>query len=231
MVSVGMAAIVAALSRDGSSGLSAVPAELCAEVLGLTGIAVSVLVPGGGDVIWRTTGASARLDDLQFTLGQGPGVDAAASGELILVPDLQAVPPQRWPAFTPPALALGVRAVFAAPLQVGVIRLGVVLAHRDAPGMMRNAALVDLLVFASAATGALLGHLADGPEPQWVSEQTSGYRAEVHQATGMISVQLGVTQAVALVRLRAYAFSHHRPLAVVAADVVARRTRFHDNDE
>ncbi len=64
-----------------------------------------------------------------------------------------------------------------------------------------------------------------------MSEQTSGYRAEVHQATGMISVQLDVTQAVALIRLRAYAFSQHRPLADVAADVVARRVRFGDNDD
>ena len=123
------------------------------------------------------------------------------------------------------------RAVFAVPLQVGVIRLGVVLAHRDAPGAMSGVALADLLVFASVATGALLGPLTDGPEPQWVSQQTSGYRAGVHQATGMISVQLGVTQAVALVRLRAYAFSHRRPVADVAADVVARRMRFDDNDE
>ena len=67
--------------------------------------------------------------------GQGPGVDAAASGELVLEPDLEDVPAQRWPAFTPAALELGVRAVFAVPLQIGVIRLGVVLAHRDAPGM------------------------------------------------------------------------------------------------
>ncbi len=226
-----MTAIVAAMSRDGSPGLGAVSAELCADVLGLTGVAVSVLVSGGGDVVWRTAGASAGLDDLQFTLGQGPGVDAAASGELVLEPDLQAVPAQRWPAFTPAALELGVRAVFAVPLQVGVIRLGVVLAHRDAPGAMSGVALADLLVFASVATGALLGPLTDGPEPQWVSQQTSGYRAGVHQATGMISVQLGVTQAVALVRLRACAFSHRRPVADVAADVVARRMRFDDNDE
>jgi hypothetical protein len=47
----------------------------------------------------------------------------------------------------------------------------------------------------------------------------------------MISVQLDVTQAVALVRLRAHAFSQHRPLADVAADVVARRMRFDDNDD
>jgi hypothetical protein len=226
-----MAAIVAALSRDGSPGLAAVAAEVCADVLGLTGVAVSVLVSGGGDVVWRTDGPSARLDDLQFTLGQGPGVDAAASGELVLEPDLEAVPAQRWPAFTPAALELGVRAVFAVPLQIGVIRLGVVLAHRDASGMISRAALADLLVFAGAATGALLGPFTDGPEPQWVSEQTSGYRAEVHQATGMISAQLEVTQAVALIRLRAYAFSHHRPLADVAADVVARRMRFDDNDD
>ncbi|HTA08631.1 MAG TPA: ANTAR domain-containing protein [Streptosporangiaceae bacterium] len=192
---------------------------------------MSVLVPGGGDVVWRTDGASARLDDLQFTLGQGPGVDAAASGELVFEADLEALPAQRWPAFTPAALELGVRAVFAVPLQIGVIRLGVVLGHRDAAGTLSSAALADLLVFASAATGALLGPLSDGPEPQWVSDQTSGYRAEVHQATGMISVQLDVTQAVALIRLRAYAFSQHRPLADVAADVVARRLRFDDNDD
>jgi hypothetical protein len=128
-------------------------------------------------------------------------------------------------------LAWMVRAVFAVPLQIGVIRLGVVLAHRDAPGTMSSAALADLLVFASAATGALLGPLTDGPEPRWASVETSGYRAEVHQATGMISAQLDVTQAVALSRLRAHAFSHHRPVADVAADVVALRMRFDDNDE
>ncbi len=226
-----MAGLLVALSRSGSPGLDAVQAELCADVLGLTGVAVSVLVSGGDDVVWRTNGASARLDDLQFTLGQGPGVDAAASGELVLEPDLQVVPAHRWPAFTPAALELGVRAVFAAPLQIGVIRLGVLLAHRDAPGMLSGAALSDLLAFTSAATGALLGPLSDGPEPQWVSDQVPGYRAEVHQATGMISAQLDVTQAAALIRLRAYAFSHRRPLADVAADVVARRMIFDDNDD
>ncbi|MFD0630267.1 ANTAR domain-containing protein [Catenulispora yoronensis] len=52
------------------------------------------------------------------------------------------------------------------------------------------------------------------------------YRAEVHQATGMISVQLGVSLAEALVRLRAHAWAADRLLADVAADVVARRLRF-----
>ena len=224
-----MADVVAALYRDDSRGLGAVAAGLCAEVLQVSGVAVSVLLPGGGDVVWRTDGVSARLDDLQFTLGQGPGVDAAASGELVLEPDLEAVPLQRWPVFTPAALELGVRAVFAAPLQIGVIRIGVLLAQRDAPGLMDDRMLTDMLAFAGAATEALLGPASAGPE--WLSGQQSGYRAEVHQATGMISAQLHVTQAEALIRMRAYAFTQRRALADVAADVVGRRLRFDENSD
>jgi hypothetical protein len=231
VVSSAMAGLVAALSRDGSRGLGAVAAGLCAEVLGVSGVAVSVLASSGGDVVWRTDGLSARLDDLQFTLGEGPGVDAAASGELVLEPDLDAVPAQRWPVFTPAALELGVRAVFAVPLQIGAIRVGVLLAQRDVPGSMDDGVLTDLLVFAGAATEALLGSVAGGSEPLWLSGQPAGYRAEVHQATGMISAQLGVAQAEALIRLRGHAYSEHRAVADVAADVVARRMRFQENSE
>jgi hypothetical protein len=57
-----------------------VAAGLCAEVLGISVVAVCVLASGGGDVADRCL--NVRLDDLQFT-GEGPGVDAAASGELM----------------------------------------------------------------------------------------------------------------------------------------------------
>jgi hypothetical protein len=226
-VSVGMAEILATLLRAGSRGLVAVPAALCAEVLQVTGVAVSVLMPGGEEeMLWRTDGVSAQLDDLQFTLGQGPIVDVAASGELVLEPELSAVPCQRWPVFTPAALELGVQALFAVPLQIGAIRLGVLLAYREMPGPIGSAPLEDLLVFADAVTEALLGSGSAGTLPQWLSDRPAGYRAEVHQATGMVSVQLSVTQAEALIRMRAHAFSHRRTVAEVAADVVARRLRF-----
>jgi hypothetical protein len=230
-ISARMAPIVAALSTAGSRGLAVVPAGLCAGALGVTGVAVSVLLPGGGgEVVWRTDGPSARLDDLQFTLGQGPAVDAAVSGQLVLEPDLAGVPLPRWPAFTSAALELGVRAVFAVPLQIGAIRLGVLLAHRDVPGPLGGGALGDMLAFAEAARDALLEHSTRGPgPPAWLSDQPAGYRAQIHQATGMISVQLGVGQAEALIRMRAAAFSQRRALADVASDVVARRLRFEKN--
>jgi hypothetical protein len=228
MTSAGMAEIVAALAQDGARGLAAVPPGSCAEVLGVTGASVSMLLPGGGgEVIWRSEGASARLDDLQFTVGEGPTVDVAASGQLILEPDLAVVPLPRWPLFASAALDLGVRAVFAVPLQIGTIRLGVLLVHRDVPGPMEGSVLADLLALAAAMTGALLEQGTAGPgPPPWLADQPTGYRAQVHQATGMISVQLGVGQAEALIRMRAYAFSHRHAVADVASDVVARRLRF-----
>ena len=47
--------------------------------------------------------------------------------------------------------------------------------------------------------------------------------AEVHQATGMVSVQLGVSVDEAFVRLRARAFADGRSLKAVAGDVISRR--------
>jgi len=224
--STGMAAIMTALASPGSGGLEAVAPRSCAEVLGMTGVAVTALIAGGGqELLWRTDGVSARLDDLQFTLGQGPTFDVAASGELVLESDLADVPWQRWPVFTPAAQELGVQAVFAVPLQIGAIRLGVLLAHRDVPGPLRAGVLADMTIFADAAMDALMGHDAGSPTP-WLSRPPSGYRAEIHQATGIISVQLSVTQADALIRMRAFAFSERRPLAEVAADIVARTLRF-----
>jgi hypothetical protein len=88
-----------------------------------------------------------------------------------------------------------------------------------------------MLAFAGAATEALLGPVGTGPEPQWLDGQQSGYRAEVHQATGMISAQLRVTQAEALIRMRAHAFTQRRALADVAAEVVGRRLRFDENSD
>jgi hypothetical protein len=46
----------------------------------------------------------------------------------------------------------------------------------------------------------------------------------------MISVQLGLSAAVALIRLRAYAYANDRRLRDIARDVVARRLRFHPDD-
>jgi hypothetical protein len=152
----------------------------------------------------------------------------------VLVPDLQHHE-ARWPGFVPGAVELKVRAVFAFPLRIGAINVGVLTAHRAVPGPLVDGQLADALALADAVTVLLLDRApsdtdaapeGSGPRPGWARPAT--HRAEVHQATGMISVQLDVSLAETLVRLRAHAYAQDRPIAEVAADVVARRLRFSD---
>jgi hypothetical protein len=50
-------------------------------------------------------------------------------------------------------------------------------------------------------------------------------RAEIDQATGMLTGQLGVGATEAFIRLRTYAYAHDRRLSGLARDIVARRLR------
>jgi hypothetical protein len=238
MVSDRMAVILALLDGDRARGanLPRTVAAQAAVTLGVGGICAGLGTGASGMVLaWSDEAVSAELEDLQFTLGQGPGPDAVAGGAPVLVADLAAAG-QRWPQFAPAAAALGVRAIFALPLRIGAISVGVLVAHRAAPGPLTEGALMDAVALAETVTVLLVhqqnaaaypaGRTSNGPQRGWARPAT--FRAQVHQATGMISVQLGVTLAEALVRLRAHAYAEDRLIAEVAADVVARRLRFGD---
>lgn len=228
MVTGAMAACLALLNGDGDGrggGLAAVAAEAVSVALGVTGAAVSVAVravDGVSAQVWGDDPVSVGLADLQLTLGEGPVVDASTDDLVVLEPDLAIVPVGRWPAFTAEATALGVRAVFALPLRLGVIRVGTLILHRDTAGPLSVTELGDALTFADAVTLTLL--IDD--ESRAGAGGPIGHDTAVYQASGMVSVQLGVTVAEALVRLRAYAYGNNRSTGEVAADVVARRLRF-----
>ena len=183
-----------------------------------------------------TDEVSRQLAELQLTLGEGPLFDASVSGGPVLASDLSDGDSRaRWPAFAPAANKAGAAAVFAFPLVVGVIRAGVLGLYRDRPGSLSNFQLGDALIFADTATMLLLDaqdHATgpgDGPGGQPAG--LASYRAEIDQATGMLTEQLGVNITDAFVRLRAYAYVNDLQLADVARDIVARRLRlFPDPD-
>ena len=187
-------------------------------------------------MMWATDPVCERLAELQLTLGEGPCHEVLASAAPVLAADLRdAESSRRWPAFTPEAREDGVGAVFAFPLIVGAIRAGVLGLYRRSPGPLRDGQLGDLLVLADMATLLLLDSLGDGAaaadghiDGGWLDGQSPDlalHRAEIDQATGMLTVQLGVTAAEAFARLRAYAYAQDRRLADVAGDIVARRLR------
>ena len=196
--------------------------------------AVLTLTTSPRESIYTSSQLATDVEELTTVLGEGPGFDALV-GRPALADDLRDSWCQtRWPMFAPGALDCGVRAMFALPLQVGGVHLGVLDLYRAGPGELDHEQLADALLLADTACALLLdsdrpGRPASGGHSY--PEEAGPQHPEVHQATGMVAVQLGVTAAVALIRLRAYAYANDRRLRDVAADVVTRRMRFHpDND-
>jgi hypothetical protein len=216
-----MRALLASLTSDG--GLTTPLAGLAAAVLGVSGISASIITgKGDPETAWSADAISIALQDLQFTLGEGPSIDAAVQAALMMTPDLEAVPALRWPVFAAAAAEIGVRALFVFPLRIGAIGLGTMEVYRAEPGPLSVGEFRDALVLADAVTTLLL-QLPSVTEPFVM-------RTEVHQATGMVAVQLGAGLSEALARLRAYSFASNRSINHVAADVVACRLDFTEEE-
>jgi GAF domain-containing protein len=174
-----------------------------------------------------TDDVSQLIEELQFTLGEGPCVDAYQQGRVVAEPDLAEPVAPRWPAFTPSALQAGVRAVFGFPLRVGTVRLGALNLYRDRPGLLNREQHADALVVAELAARWVLDAQAGAPSGVVAEEleADADFHFGVHNAAGMVSVQEEISVAEALIRLRAFAFGNNRLLADVADDVVAHRVR------
>jgi hypothetical protein len=251
-----MVAIWALVARQaGSRGGRPSMQDLCAAAVAAIQVSgaglMAVTRTGAVHVMCVTDEISERLADIELTLGEGPRADASAFGGPALASDLTHDDIMaRWPAFAPAARAAGAAAVFAFPLQIGAIRVGVLELYRSQPRPLATVALGDALLFADAATLLLLesqqasgrdGHGQDGTGEQ-AGSGGKGHgpggqpmelglrRAEIDQATGMVTEQLGTGIAEAFVRLRAYAYAQDRRLAHVARDIVTRRLRLTNGD-
>jgi hypothetical protein len=182
-------------------------------------------IPRGS--LCTTDEVSHLIEELQYTLGEGPCLDACQQDRVVAEPDLADPVTRRWPAFTPPALQAGVRAVFGFPLRVGTAHLGALNLYRDVPGPLTGDQHADALVVADVAARWVLEAQAGAP-PDTVAEELevgADFHFAVHNAAGIVSVQEGISVTEALIRLRAFAFSSDRLLAEVARDVIARRLR------
>jgi GAF domain-containing protein/ANTAR domain-containing protein len=225
--------VVEILSLLAGGEQGSLPSRLCAACLSalpVSGVGATLMTADGptGVVLAATDERARQLEELQFALGEGPCVEASLGGRPVLEPDLVAAGSPRWPRFGAAVVDAGVRAVFAFPLRVGAIRVGVLDLYRDAPAPLTTPDVVEAVAFAEAATEVIL-HLQDDGAGAALTGPIDG-RAEVHQATGMITIQLGVSLAEALLRLRAHAYATGRTVSAIAGDVVNRRIRFDGNE-
>jgi hypothetical protein len=213
------------------------PQRLCAACvrsLPVTGAGLTLMSSRGPEgVVAATDELAATMEDLQFTLGEGPCMEAARLSRPVLQPDLSRTGPARWAGFGAAALEAGVRAIFAFPLQAGGIRLGVLDLYRDIPGILASDDLHRALIFADAATAVLLHLQQQTPAGGGLHPDLAGPTSRsvvVHQATGMIAVQASVGLVEARLMLRARAFSSNRSVQDVARAVVTRALHFSPED-
>ena len=171
-----------------------------------------------------------RVEDVQYSLGEGPCVEAFATRAPVLIPDLASAEVNRWSGFREGALAVGVRAAFGFPILVGTVCIGALNLYQQRSGALSDDQFADALAVAHVAGRTVLDWQSVAGEGSLARqlEHLPANRAVVHQATGMISVQAAVTVDDALALLRAYAFSSNRPINQVGADVVAGDLRFGD---
>jgi GAF domain-containing protein len=220
--------ILAALSDSGQPWSSARLCLVCPEIMQVDGAGVMLMsgdIPRGS--LCTSNEVSHLIEELQYTLGEGPCVDAYHQGRVVAEPDLTDPVTSRWHAFCPPALQAGVRAVFGFPLQVGTVRLGALNLYRTRPGPLGADQHANALVMADVAARWVLEAQAGAPSDTVAEELeiSADFHFVVHNAAGIVSVQQGISVTEALIRLRAFAFSSDRLLADVAQDVVDRRLR------
>lgn len=200
------------------------------EGLEVDGAAISLLTSSDlRETLYASDATAELLEDLQFSLGEGACVDAATGGGPVLVPDMNdPAQTSRWPFYAAAVVDQArIGAVFAFPLQWGTINLGVLDLYRRVPGPLSAAQVRDAISAADAAGLLLLGLRTDpDPDGDAVWDRSWSRRAEIHQATGMVVAQLGISPTNAFARLRAHAFTEGVALGDVARDVVARRLRF-----
>ncbi|MEW2565528.1 GAF and ANTAR domain-containing protein [Streptomyces sp. NPDC047070] len=227
-------------SLASSSEVRRVPELLCAacvDLLPVTGASISITGSRTARALWcASDDTAARLAEAQYTLGDGPCQSALDRAAPVLAPDLTQGPDaRRWPVFAHQAVELGVRAVFSLPLGAGALAIGTLDLYRDIAGALSARDLRIALLVRDAVTFAVLN--LEAASDDFVSANEAGVASwvdaaeadhiEVHQAVGMVMVQLGVDPEQALDRLRARAFSEGRTVTEVAQKVLARTLRFH----
>jgi len=216
-----------AFARETARSSTARLCTACVDVLSVTGAGITIMGGDQAGPICVSDPNVAALEDLQYTIGQGPCRDAFHTGVWVHAPRLDMDTSIRWPSFVAMARESGIRAVFAYPLIAANSKIGVLALYQSVEGDLTPAQHDDSIALAEILTETVLSLQDDAPPGTLAPglDDAVQYRAEIYQASGMIAIQLAIPAAEALMRIRAYAFANDQTVAETAAQIVARRLR------
>jgi hypothetical protein len=212
------------------SPLSLRMCQACVGILGMDGGSLTLAYADEQRVtLCATDEWSAQLEDLQEVIGEGPSYDAYRDRTIqTLVVDGGVG--LRWPLLSDGIkLGLGRCAVYAIPIKPGPETMGVATFYQRDPSDLSIAAdeaqlLIDAVGVALVKDPDILDDDSMAKAESWNS------RARVHQATGMVMAQLGITPEDGIALLRAHAYAHQLSLVAISDDVIARRLDFRTAD-
>ncbi len=219
------------MSGEKLFGLDELCSSLCAsfiDVLPVTGAALSAFSGSQQETtLCASDELAARLDELQFDLGEGPRWEAARSRVPILLPYVRSMAHERWPVFGKALMDSDAQALFVFPLVVGAMDIGLVELYSSTPGTLDEADLVVARgLVDEAAWNVLRRILVPNSEQDSPGGGLSPSRREIHQATGMVLAQTGGTAADALLLLRGHAFANGQSVRETSNEVLEKRLDF-----
>ena len=197
------------------------------DVLPVSGASVSTI----GDLLGSETLAAsdaqaARLDELQFDLGEGPCWDALRTGNHVLAPTLQEPVRARWPAFSAAIREEAVSSIFAFPLIVGPLRIGAIDLYSVSPTTLdaRHTRQADAM--AAVVSRHVLRRALEAVGRHDADAGNAYSRRLIHQATGFVLAQLDLTPEDARLVIQGHAFAAERSMMDVAQDIIDGRIVF-----
>jgi hypothetical protein len=215
--------LAAAVADAGSTApLAQRLGETCRSILDGDGVAITLACTLPQRLtVCSTDDVSAAIEDLQDVLGEGPGVDAYRTAHTVVARLGSDGSGPVWPLFTEAARReVGRATVIAIPVPMGSDVLGVLTAYRS--GADHPEPEAALTAHLAAAVGAALLRDPDLAGPPGEFAGTWAGRAEVHQATGFLVAQLGLSPDDALALLRACAYADDLTVPDVARQVIDR---------
>jgi hypothetical protein len=211
------------------------PADLAhpiVDALPVTGAAISTMGEFlGNETVSATDRLAARLDEVQFDLGEGPCWDALKNARPVIEPDVRRKPSGVWPAFSEAIRQDDIGALFAFPLFVGPLRLGAIDLYSSRPQQLSDLHAQQTTAFAAVVSRLILHHaLARVGRDDTPEADPRFSRRVIHQATGMVLAQLNLPPDEARLVIQAHAFAVGRSMQEIAEDIVERRLNFSVSD-
>lgn len=223
-------------SLEGLSGLASnrLPlVELLTRVAGLAvqaipgadGAGLTLLEEDHSDTIVTTADFVAEIDAVQYGIGQGPCITAAAEARTVISGSLGA--DVRWRRFGGQVARMGVHSVLSLPLLTldGVVGAMNVYAHAKNVFDERAAALGELFAAPAAIAVQNAQVLEQTRRLAAQLQATLNTRMVIERAIGIVMSRSGVSADEALERLRTLSQHEHTRLVVIAQNLIDEAVR------